>query len=65
MQQQLLTHDLTMSGLNPDEGATFEDRDSLALKKYNDVMLALEEQREVLRNLNQEADVRMSMIRNT
>jgi hypothetical protein len=63
MQQQLLTHDLTMSGLNPDSGASFEDRDSLALKKYNDVMLALEEQREILRTLNQEADVRMSVMR--
>lgn len=64
MQQQLLTHDLTMSGLNPDAGATFEERDSLALKKYNDVMAAMEEQRESMRSLNQEADARMSAIRN-
>ena len=36
--------------------SSFEDRDSLAFKKYTDVMLAMEEQRETLRNLNQEAD---------
>lgn len=65
MQQQLLTHDLTMSGLNPDAGATFEERDSLALKKYQDVMTALEEQRETLRKLNQEADTRMSQLRSS
>lgn len=65
MQQQLLTHDLTMSGLNPEAGATFEDRDSLALKKYQDVMTALEEQRETLRSLNRDADARMSQIRNS
>ena len=30
MQQQLLTHDLTMTGLNPEAGANFEEKDSLA-----------------------------------
>lgn len=63
MQQVLLTHDLTVTGLNPDAGATFEDRDSMAYKKYADVMTAIEEQRDVLRRLNQEADQRMSIIR--
>ena len=63
MQQQLLTHDLTVFGLNPAAGANFEERDSLALKKYNDVMDAMEEQREILKKLNQEADLRMKQMR--
>jgi hypothetical protein len=58
MQQQLLTHDLTVSGLNPSTGATFEERDSLALRKYTDVMKTLEEQRQLLHELNIEAGTR-------
>ena len=63
MQQLLLTHDLTVSGLNPSVGDNFEERDSLALKKYTDVMTAMEEQRELLRNLNRDAENRMTHIR--
>jgi uncharacterized protein YabE (DUF348 family) len=59
MQQQLLTHDLTVSGLNPNAGSNFEERDSLALRKYNEVMKTLEEQRQVIHALNQEAGQRM------
>lgn len=65
MQQMLLTHDLTVSGLNPAAGADFEERDSLALKKYSDVMAAMEEQRQILRQLNAEADVRMKQLYQT
>ncbi len=51
-QQQLLAHDLTVSGLNPSTGATFEERDSKALGKYKEVQRGLEELRqEVLRSL--------------
>ncbi len=63
MQQQLLMHDLTVSGLNPDAGNTFEERDSLAYKKYQDVMNSIEEQQEILKRLNQEADQRMTQLR--
>jgi len=63
MQQQLLTHDLTVFGLNPAAGVSFEEQDSLALKKYNDVMASMEEQRELLRKLNLEADLRMKQMR--
>ena len=59
MQQTLLAHDLTVSGLNPSTGATFEERDSMALKKYTDVMKMLEEQRETIHQLNQEVDRHM------
>lgn len=62
MQQLLLTHDLTVSGLNPEAGANVEGNDSLAYRKYNDVMQAMEEQRELLRNLNKEADRRMAAL---
>ncbi len=61
MQQQLLTHDLTVSGFNPEAGGTV-DKDSLAFRKYSDVMAAMEEQRELLRNLNKEADHRMAAL---
>lgn len=60
MQQQLLMHDLTMSGLSQED-----DADSLAVKKYTDVMAALEEQREIIRKLNHDADIRMNQIRNS
>ena len=63
MQQTLLAHDLTVSGLNPSAGATFEERDSIALKKYTDVMKMLEEQRETIHQLNQDSDVRMDEIK--
>jgi len=63
MQQQLLTHDLTVSGLNPEAGHA-DDQDSLAYRKYSDVMAAMEEQRELLRNLNKEADRRMAALQN-
>lgn len=63
MQQQLLTHDLTVSGLNPEAGAE-DNKDSLAYRKYSDVMAAMEEQRELLRNLNKEADRRMAALQN-
>ena len=62
MQQLLLTHDLTVSGLNPEAGSNVEGNDSLAYRKYNDVMQAMEEQRELLRNLNKEADRRMAAL---
>lgn len=60
MQQQLLMHDLMMSGLSQED-----DADSLAVKKYTDVMAALEEQREIIRKLNHDADIRMNQIRNS
>ena len=63
MQQQLMEHDLSMSGLNPTNDASFEERDSLALKRYNDVMATLEEQRNLLHQMNQEADRRMNQLR--
>lgn len=63
MQQQLLMHDLTVSGLNPDAGGTFEERDSLAYKKYQEVMSSIEEQQEFLKRLNQEADQRIARLR--
>ncbi len=63
MQQQLLEHDLTVTGLNPSTGATFEERDSLALKRYNDVAKMLEEQRLTIHQLNKEADYRMDQLR--
>lgn len=59
MQQLLLTHDLTVHGLNPSTGETFEERDSLAHKKYSDIMISIEEQRDLLHRVNQEADKRI------
>lgn len=65
LQQQLLMHDLTVSGLNPEAGETFEERDSMAYKKYRDMMTSIEEQSEFLRRLNTEADERMVQLRNS
>ena len=63
MQQQLMEHDLSVTGLNPKTDSTFEERDSLALKRYNDVMKTLEEQRTLIHQINLEADQRMNQLR--
>ena len=63
MQQQLMAHDLTVSGLNPAAGATFEERDSLAFKKYTDVMKLLQDQRDILHQINDLADRKMVELR--
>jgi len=36
LQQTLLAHDLTVTGLNPSTGADFEERDSRAYVKYKE-----------------------------
>ncbi len=43
LQQQLLAHDLTIVGLNPSAGADFEERDSKALMKYQDIQRGFNE----------------------
>lgn len=63
MQQQLMAHDLTVSGLNPAAGATFEERDSLAFKKYSDVMKLLQDQRDIIHQINDLADRKISELR--
>ena len=42
VQSQLLTHDLTVTGLNPSTGATSEIRDSKALAKYTELQKTIE-----------------------
>lgn len=63
MQQQLLMHDLTVTGLNPEFGGNCEEIDSMAYRKYQEVMASIEEQREMLRRLNQDADQRIAKLR--
>src|SRR5262245_48409321 len=45
LQQQVMVHDLTVSGLNPAAGATVTERDSRAYAKYVEVQRGLEEVR--------------------
>jgi hypothetical protein len=65
MQQQLMTHDLTVTGLNPSTGTNFEERDSMAFKRYTEVMKKLDEQRQIIHSMNLESDNRMEEIRAT
>jgi hypothetical protein len=43
LQQQLLVHDLTVSGLNPAAGATVDERVRKALKRFEEVQNMLKE----------------------
>ena len=62
MQQQLVVLDLTVSGLGPDD-ADQESKASLAYKKYSEVMSTLEEQRALIRQMNESAEVRIKELR--
>jgi hypothetical protein len=42
LQSQLLTHDLTVSGLNPAAGSTVTERDSRAFAKYVEIQRNLQ-----------------------
>lgn len=44
LQMQLLTHDLTVRGLNPSAGGDLNERDSRAFAIYNDIMTAVKAQ---------------------
>lgn len=48
LQQQLLAHDLTVSGLNPSTGATVDERTNRAYFKYLEVQKQLEGAREMI-----------------
>jgi hypothetical protein len=63
MQQQLMLHDLTVTGLAPTDEADSDLKDSLAYKKYSEVMSTLEEQRALIRQMNESAEVRMKELR--
>ena len=41
MQKQFLTHDLTVSGLNPSAGADLDERARLAIRKYDEIQTTL------------------------
>lgn len=45
LQQQLLGHDLTVSGLNPSAGATVDERTNRAYAKYVEIQRQWEEAR--------------------
>jgi len=62
MQQQLMVHDLTVTGLGADD-ADQESKSSLAYKKYSEVMSTLEEQRALIRQMNEAAEVRIKALR--
>lgn len=53
LQSQLLVHDLTVTGLNPGAGATFEDRDSKALAKYLEIQKSIDEISKAIREIVQ------------
>lgn len=54
LQAQLLTHDLTVSGLNPSAGATIDERTNRAYIKYLEVQRQLEDARSaILRRHNE------------
>lgn len=48
LQAQLLTHDLTVSGLNPAAGATIDERTNRAYAKYSEVQRQIEEARALI-----------------
>ena len=48
LQSQLLTHDLTVSGLNPAAGSTIDERTNRAYAKYTEVQRQIEEARELI-----------------
>lgn len=43
MQKQLLSHDLTVHGINPSTGADNDERARVAIKKYNELHTILNE----------------------
>lgn len=48
LQSQLLTHDLTVSGLNPSTGATVDERTNRAYLKYEEVRRQFDTARELI-----------------
>jgi len=51
LQEQLLTHDLTVRGINPAAGEDFETRDSKALPVYESLKKGMEELRDNIKDL--------------
>lgn len=48
LQQQLLAHDLTVTGINPSAGADLNERSEKALRKYEEVNRSIAELKQVV-----------------
>lgn len=48
LQQQILIHDLTVSGLNPATGADFDERDSKAFTRYAAIQEGMEDLKKMI-----------------
>ena len=52
LQQQLLAHDLTVTGLNPSAGVDFKERDSRAYQKYVELQKQFDQIRQEVQRLD-------------